>query len=771
MGASPSAWAEPEPNDTIAAATPIGVGVDGITDASIFASGDKDFYRFEAPAAGTYTIDIYDVASAMGRMCVQPYRSDQTAFNLGCGGGNGRSNVLRTVEVSLSGTYWFSVSTWESSRSGTYKVRVLPSYSQGLTWDTLGEPNGKLSLAESITVGSTTGRTRAIDPVPATVAKYEDDVDFYRFEAPAAGTYTIDIYDVASAMGRMCVQPYRSDQTAFNLGCGGGNGRSNVLRTVEVSLSGTYWFSVSTWESSRSGTYKVRVLPSYSQGLTWDTLGEPDGTWDLARSLVLAENRESAIDAVPSTVAKYNDDIDWYRFSTSSGSTYSVTTAALAPSVAADPTLTVFDSSGDQIAASYSCSTSAGTCNSVSFTSSLGGTYFAAFSAGSEASGTYTICATRSGTPCATRYDGYQPLTPARILDTRTGLGAPKAVLSPGQSLTLQVSGRGGVPATGASAVVLNVTAVSPSASGYVSVFPTGSAAASVSNLNFPAGVTIANQAMVKLGTGGKVTLTSSARTNVLVDVGGFYPTTGGKFTPLTPTRIVDTRSGLGAPQSKVAAGGTLAVQVLGRGGVPSSGVGSVALNVTTIAPTTGGYATVWPSGVPMPTTSSTNFRPRTTVAAFVLVKVGSDGRVLYSPSTSADVAVDVAGWFPTGSDFVGTTPTRILDTRSGVGATVGAVPGGSVVTFKVLGVGGVPSTGVKAVSLNVTAAGPTTGGWLTTYPSGVTQPSTSTVNYLSGGATSNSILVKVGADGRVALYTSATSNLIADISGYVKTS
>ncbi|MFC7491393.1 hypothetical protein, partial [Knoellia alttitudinis] len=74
VGVAPNAWAEPEPNDTLAAATPTSVGVSGIPDATIHASGDVDFYRFEASQAGTYTIDVYDVAAAMGAMCVIPYR-------------------------------------------------------------------------------------------------------------------------------------------------------------------------------------------------------------------------------------------------------------------------------------------------------------------------------------------------------------------------------------------------------------------------------------------------------------------------------------------------------------------------------------------------------------------------------------------------------------------------------------------------------------------------------------------------------------------------
>ena len=177
------------------------------------------------------------------------------------------------------------------------------------------------------------------------------------------------------------------------------------------------------------------------------------------------------------------------------------------------------------------------------------------------------------------------------------------------------------------------MTAVSPSAAGYVSVFPTGSAAASVSNLNFPAGVTIANQAIVKLGTGGKITLTSSAGRTCWWTWVASIPRAGGTFTALTPTRIVDTRSGLGAPGTRVDAGGTLTIQVLGRGGVPSSGVGSVALNVTTIAPAAGGLRHGLALGtLPMPRRARRTSGPRTTVAAFVLVKVGADGTGALQP-------------------------------------------------------------------------------------------------------------------------------------------
>lgn len=68
---------------------------------------------------------------------------------------------------------------------------------------------------------------------------------------------------------------------------------------------------------------------------------------------------------------------------------------------------------------------------------------------------------------------GYHPLPPARILDTRTGAdGVPIAPLGPNSTLTVQVVGRGGVPSTGVSAVVMSVTVTNTSAPSYLTVYP-----------------------------------------------------------------------------------------------------------------------------------------------------------------------------------------------------------------------------------------------------------------------------------------------------------
>ncbi|MBW3576111.1 MAG: thrombospondin type 3 repeat-containing protein, partial [Actinobacteria bacterium] len=74
-----------------------------------------------------------------------------------------------------------------------------------------------------------------------------------------------------------------------------------------------------------------------------------------------------------------------------------------------------------------------------------------------------------------TSFEGtYHPLSPTRILDTRVGNGAPTAKVGPSRTLGLQVTGRGGVPATGVSAVVMNVTVTEPTASSYLTAWPAG---------------------------------------------------------------------------------------------------------------------------------------------------------------------------------------------------------------------------------------------------------------------------------------------------------
>ena len=193
------------------------------------------------------------------------------------------------------------------------------------------------------------------------------------------------------------------------------------------------------------------------------------------------------------------------------------------------------------------------------------------------------------------------PLNPARLLDTRDGTGGNISALA-SQALTeLKVTGVGGVPPTGATAVVLNVTVDAPLTSGFITAWPSGEGQPTVSNLNYVAGQTVPNLVTVKVGANGRVNLyNSEGYTHLVADVVGYYTAASattscpGRFTAVTPKRLLDTRQGAGTP---VGAGQAINLTVTGGATTVPAGASGVALNVTVDQPSSAGYLTVWPTG------------------------------------------------------------------------------------------------------------------------------------------------------------------------------
>lgn len=82
---------------------------------------------------------------------------------------------------------------------------------------------------------------------------------------------------------------------------------------------------------------------------------------------------------------------------------------------------------------------------------------------------------------------------------------------------------------------------------------------------------------------------------------------------------------------------------------------------------------------------------------------------------------------------FHSLTPCRLFDTRDAGGPTGGApMTNNNSEPFVVQQVCGVP-LGAKAVTVNVTAVGPTGAGFLTLFPTGITQPVVSSINFAAG--------------------------------------
>jgi len=249
-------------------------------------------------------------------------------------------------------------------------------------------------------------------------------------------------------------------------------------------------------------------------------------------------------------------------------------------------------------------------------------------------------------------------LPPARITDTRAGSGEPNAgmKMAPYSTLTVQVTGAGGVPLSGAQAVVLNVTVTNTTANGgYMIVYPAGQTAPLASNLNWMMGKTVPNRVVVGIGSGGKVSFTNAGGSaDLIVDVNGYFTdgtASGVSFEPLSPSRILDTRNGTGLPIGKIAAGGTIHIQVSGQGGVPNMGAAvpptSVILNVTVANPTAFGWFIIYPDGTTQPLASDLNFNAGQIVPNLVVVKLGSNGKIaLFNANGSSDAVIDVEGWF-----------------------------------------------------------------------------------------------------------------------------
>ncbi|HSP30048.1 MAG TPA: hypothetical protein VLN74_15965, partial [Ilumatobacteraceae bacterium] len=379
------------------------------------------------------------------------------------------------------------------------------------------------------------------------------------------------------------------------------------------------------------------------------------------------------------------------------------------------------------------------------------------------------------------------------------GLGGPVAAVSrrfqPNQRIELQVVGENvvgpdgvtrAIPA-GASAVALNITAVTPSLPGFVTVWPCDVGRPDASNLNYVSGGAVANSVIAPVGASGKVCFYSNQATDFLVDITGWFSgSTNGveTFVGATPRRVIDTRNAIGGPKVRIPAGGTISIPLAGAAMQRSDGAAAtipvdataVAMNVTAVLPSQAGFFTVWPCGAPMPVASNVNFTRGSVVANGVVTSLGANGAVCVYSDQQSDVLVDVLGWFGGGAQppYTGAVPSRIVDTRNAIGGPTGritpATPKSVPVRGVTVSVNGTPQqvpADASAVALNVTMVEAQEAGYATVWPCGTPMPDASNVNFGRGGTAANGVIAPIGADGSVCIFTSANAHLIVDIAGW----
>ncbi len=423
--------------------------------------------------------------------------------------------------------------------------------------------------------------------------------------------------------------------------------------------------------------------------------------------------------------------------------------------------------------------------------------------------------------PSASAADGlgaggeYHALSPARIFDSRPGLPGSENDVAPlgakpitggGSTFDIQLLGKGGVPATAADvlAVAVNITVVDPTSQGWLNAYGKDAPAGTAAIVNYIAGQTVPNLAIVRPGADGKLTIklaAGSGSAHVVVDVFGWFSTSsatelGARLVPVTPGRVMDTRTGLGRSSTNPMAGGEFttlkirgvdAVDPARTDIVPDDAkVVGVVLNlagVNNLASSVATHISIVPSDTngAKPGTANLNLSKAQVKSNMVIVPVDpTDGSIrVFNNSGSTHVVLDVVGYLIDGQPTTSragrvvplSAPYRVFDTREqqwgGVPLGPGQAEDWSFADFaKSVTIGGVEVGNQAGVIGNLTSATLTrqyanqaVGSYLTVYPSDSDRPTSANLNMVEGSPVPNMVIMKYSASTTVRVYNYAGYN------------
>jgi hypothetical protein len=382
--------------------------------------------------------------------------------------------------------------------------------------------------------------------------------------------------------------------------------------------------------------------------------------------------------------------------------------------------------------------------------------------------------------------NSYVPITPTRVVDSRTPLGVGGIFLG-GVPQTFDVAGVGVIPAD-AVAVTGNVTVVGQTAGGYVSITPSATANPSSSTINVPLGDIRANNFTSPLAGDGSLAAVykSSAagkKAHVIVDITGFFREgdLDATYHPIDTVRVMDTR-----PVGHIGSVTTLranvpqTLSIAGGNGIPADAV-AITGNLTVVGQTRAGLLSITPNPVASPTTSTLNFPVGDIRANGVSAPLNAAGdlSIVYgSTGGTANAILDVTGYYlddPSGLLFYPLPPGRLMDTRPGVLASglTGLFGTSGPRRLDAAGRAGVP-LGAAAVTGNLTVVGQTAAGFVSITKASVPSPTTSTINFPLRDTRANGVTVPLAANGAMWLvYKSSAAakktHVILDVTGYFK--
>jgi len=379
---------------------------------------------------------------------------------------------------------------------------------------------------------------------------------------------------------------------------------------------------------------------------------------------------------------------------------------------------------------------------------------------------------------------GYFPLTPVRVLDSRNGTGL-SGLFSANVPRTFAVGGTHGIPAN-AVAITGNLTVTGQTAAGYVSLTPSPTANPPSSTLNFPVGDNRANNVTIALGAGGTLSAVYKAaagkHTHVILDVTGYFLAGSGQtYTPLSPVRVLDSRSGTALGQTTFQANVAKNFLVADGVAIPSSAT-AVTANLTVTGQTKAGYVSLTPTDDNNPTTSTINFPVKDNRANGLTIPLdpitGKVSAVYKAASGTVDLILDVTGYYSStggaGLLFHPLNPGRRIDTRLplgfiGFGNGLSGPQGTTSRSAEIAGHDGVPAT-AAAITGNLTVTAQTGAGFVSVTDTSVASPTTSTINFPLADNRANGITVPLGSGDLWFIYEATASKhvqLILDITGY----
>jgi hypothetical protein len=294
-----------------------------------------------------------------------------------------------------------------------------------------------------------------------------------------------------------------------------------------------------------------------------------------------------------------------------------------------------------------------------------------------------------------------------------------------------------------------------------------------VSTLNSLDGRVKAGAAVVPAGTGGAICFFVTNDSELVLDINGYFVpaanTSALAFYPVTPCRLVDTRSQNGALGGPFLAGNVARTfPILSSPcNVPSTAQ-AYSLNFTSVPRGPLGFLTAWPAGQTQPLVSTLNAPTGTEVANAAIVPAGTNGDLSVFVTNDSDLVIDINGYFaPPGTGTGGLSlynlvPCRVLDTRNPPGSPPFA---GTLDVNVAASACGAPVSAQSYV-LNATVVPQGVLGYLTLWPQGAAQPLVSTLNALDATVTSNMAIVPT-TNGSVSAFADGSTHLVLDISAY----